>query len=203
VRWWSVALLIAFGVAAGCSGTSQVGTREQSMHTIRHPNGLAVRFDNAAMTASQTERGFDFAPADAAERRAPWSAQLTLEPGARPSGGWPDSRDLSGRSAWWRVDTRPGGSAGSLFVLNAWTGCGEHHVALRLEVQAETQQDAEFDPGWVLLSSASCPPVGRRSRNSGDTDVECRPPGAIRASTTPTARDQPSSNEGLDGRSDS
>jgi len=157
VRRSLVALLVASVAAAGCSGTSQDATREQNMQTLKHPNGLAVSFDSRAMTAKQTDRGFEFAPVDAAERRAPWSAELTLQPGLQPSGAWPDSHDLAGRSARFRVDSRPGGSAGGLFVLNAWTGCAAHHLALRLEVQAETQQDAEFDPGWALLSSAICP----------------------------------------------
>ena len=126
------------------------------MHTLEHPNGLSVQFDSAAMTAIQTERGFEFAPADAAERRAPWSAELALESGSEPPGTWPSQRNLNGRSARFRVDVRPGGSGGNLFTLSAWVACAPAHLTLRLEAQGESQPDAEFEQGWALLSSAAC-----------------------------------------------
>jgi len=126
------------------------------MQTLHHPDGLAVRFDANAFSAEPIDRGYRFVPVDAAEQRSPQAVDLTLEQGAGAAGSWPESKELDGRRVRYRIDTRPGGSAGDPFVLIAWVDCSARHVMVRQEAQAETPAEADFNPAWSLLSGATC-----------------------------------------------
>lgn len=145
-------------VAGACSGLTDSGSRnEQTMQTLRHPDGFAVRFDSDAFSAEQTERGYHFVAAGGGERRSPSEVDVMLEQGAEAAGSWPESRELDGRRVRYRIATRPGGSAGDLFVLTAWVECSAHHLVVRQEAQAETPAEADFTPAWSILSGTTCP----------------------------------------------
>jgi hypothetical protein len=85
MRRLALPCLLGWIATAACSGSSVTPVNEQSMQTLNHPMGFAVRFDSQNLSETQTERGFQFLARDAATRRASSTIDIILEAGTQPS----------------------------------------------------------------------------------------------------------------------
>ena len=149
-------LLIALPalLLVGWPGASELAKVELAGER-RHANGLQIPLP-AGFLAETTDGGFVLRPVNYWDLRAPTEITLRFAAAARPEGDWPLRRSLGDDLLRYRIESSPGGSGGTMYILQAWKPLGSGHVRLEQSLQIEIWRPS-FTLGWAVLEGARRP----------------------------------------------
>jgi len=148
-------MLLLAATAISCRPTHET-EKSAARQTITHPNGIVLRIGET-LTASQTQAGYIIKPKDPSPTRFPLAIEVRLEDGPEPS-GQSKSLVVDGTKINYRIVRESGdaGAGGSEYTVTAWRPCLGKQILAIQRMQAEMEQELDFQKAFQIIAHASC-----------------------------------------------